>query len=95
VLNSSRARGRLFNTQNNEQRKERNVERLTCPKCRGDMEEGFRIDATHGGVYSEQWMPGPPQKSFWFGTKVDKEQLRQVKTYCCTQCGYLESYAKK
>ena len=71
------------------------MERVSCPKCQGEMEEGFTIDFSDAGNNPEQWMPGTPQKSFWFGTKVNKEQLRQVKTFCCTKCGYLESYAQK
>jgi ribosomal protein S27AE len=73
------------------------MERLACPKCHGEMEEGFMTDFMHGrgAVTPENWMPGAPRKSFWFGTKVNEEQLRQVQTFCCTKCGYLESYAEK
>jgi hypothetical protein len=57
------------------------------------MEEGFRVDGTQGGVASERWMPGPPETSFWAGTNTDKARIRQVRTFCCSECGCLESYA--
>ena len=73
------------------------MERLACPKCQGEMEVGFLTDYNHGQrvVKPEHWMPGEPKMSAWFGTWVDRKQLRQVKTYCCSKCGYLESYAEK
>lgn len=66
----------------------------TCPKCQGEMEEGFIADVTYGGVVASKWVEGPPEKSFWTGVRTkDKEQV-QISTYRCTNCGYLESYAK-
>ena len=71
------------------------MDKVLCPKCQGEMEEGFRPDFMYGGAMPEQWVPGPPKKSLWFKLQVDKQILRQVKTFCCTKCGYLESYANK
>jgi len=71
------------------------MERLTCPKCQGEMEEGFRPDFMMGGAIPEQWAPGAPKKTLWFKLHPDIQVLRRVKTFCCTQCGYLESYADK
>ena len=64
-----------------------------CPKCDGDMHEGFIADYTHGGIMQEQWVQGPPEKSFWFGTKVYTKERYRVTTVRCASCGYLESYA--
>ena len=70
------------------------MDTLMCPKCGGEMDEGFRIDKGHAGcVMPEQWMPGAPQTSFWLGTKADPAKLRKVMTFCCRECGFLESYA--
>jgi predicted nucleic-acid-binding Zn-ribbon protein len=65
-----------------------------CPKCRSKMEEGFVKDEGYGVVHASKWVEGPPEKSFWTGTKTSGRNQVQVTTYRCTSCGYLESYAK-
>ena len=67
----------------------------TCPKCGGGMEHGFVLDNTSGagGAVSETWQDGAPQKSFWTGVKLLRDQQRPVVSYRCERCGYLESYA--
>ena len=69
------------------------TEPLACPKCRSDMEDGFLVDHTHGGVEKPQWASGTPDSSFWVGVRMKGRQRHQVHTYRCTSCGYLESYA--
>ena len=65
----------------------------SCPKCQGRMAEGFIKVELYGTVKVSQWVEGPPEKSFWTGIKThDKKQLA-VKTYRCSACGYLESFA--
>ena len=57
------------------------------------MEEGFTVDM---GDYSMPtvgaWHPGKPQKTWW-GLNVTKADKREIVTWRCTSCGYLESYA--
>ena len=65
-----------------------------CPKCEGEMEEGFIADATYGGVGASTWVEGEPERSFWTGIKTKGKEQIQISTYSCTGCGYLESYAK-
>lgn len=64
-------------------------EKRTCPKCKGDMEEGIIPDAS--GALSTRY---PPK---WV-TKIKlitlKDESKNVKTFRCTSCGYLESYAE-
>jgi hypothetical protein len=67
---------------------------LECPKCRTRMEEGFIKDETYGQVLASKWVEGAPEKSFWTGTKTRGKEQVEVRTYRCTGCGYLESYAK-
>lgn len=67
---------------------------LKCAKCGGEMETGFVPDYTHGGILNLYWHPGDPEPSFWFGTKVEKNELIPVQTYRCEDCGYLEFYAE-
>lgn len=63
---------------------------MQCPKCHGEMEKGYLGDS-YGDV-------GEGVKQLEWGRKFNflgnlKEE-RKVETYCCTKCGYLESYAK-
>lgn len=65
-----------------------------CPKCAGLMEEGFIADR---GDYEyktvSSWTEGKPTKSFWSGVKTDKNRQIEIKTFRCSNCGYLESFA--
>ncbi|QEH34484.1 hypothetical protein OJF2_30230 [Aquisphaera giovannonii] len=65
-----------------------------CPKCTQPMDEGFILDQAPGSQSSAKWVEGPPQWSFWTGVKLGGRVKRQVVTYCCPKCGFLESYAK-
>ena len=67
---------------------------IECPKCRKKMEEGFVKDEGYGVVHASKWVAGPPEKSFWTGTKTSGKKQVEVMTYRCSGCGYLESYAK-
>ena len=67
---------------------------LRCPKCDGEMEDGFIADMTHGGVLPSKWVEGKPVKSFWTGTKIGNKETVEITTYRCISCGYLELYAK-
>lgn len=65
-----------------------------CPRCRGNMSEGFVVDRGHGnGLSQQKWVEGEPVKSFWFGLNTKDRDKFQVQTYRCDRCGYLESYA--
>jgi predicted nucleic-acid-binding Zn-ribbon protein len=67
---------------------------IECPKCRNKMEEGFIMDEGYGTIHANKWLEGPPEKSFWTGTKTAGKRQVAVTTYRCTSCGYLESYGK-
>ena len=65
-----------------------------CPKCGNRMEEGFTIDAGHHGSASVgAWHGGKPTKA-WYGLKIDKAAKREIVSWRCTRCGFLENYAK-
>ena len=64
-----------------------------CPKCDGQMEEGYLLDHTHGGRMQARWIQGQPVRSFWTGLRIADVDRRLVRTYRCTKCGFLESYA--
>ena len=67
---------------------------MNCPKCSSAMELGFIADVTHGGVVAPRWYSGRLEWSFWGGLRLRKRACLYVQTMRCTQCGYLESYAR-
>lgn len=66
---------------------------LNCPKCNGEMEDGFIADHTYGAVLQNDWVEGEPVWSIWTGMKIKDRKQYKVTTYRCARCGYLESYA--
>lgn len=65
-----------------------------CLRCSGKMEQGFLVDYKDTITYGRgAWAKGPKKKSFWEGFGEPKNP-REIVTYRCTACGYLESYAK-
>ncbi len=65
-----------------------------CAKCQSPMEEGFVLDlGDHDYQRPSKWVSGPPEKSFWAGTKTKGKRQRQIRTFRCVGCGFLESYA--
>jgi hypothetical protein len=67
---------------------------LTCPKCQGDMAQGFIPDHVLGETRVGKWIEGMPRKSFWQGTKGSQEESIPIGAFRCSQCGYLELYAR-
>jgi hypothetical protein len=67
-----------------------------CPKCKVDppieMEEGFLLD-NDATAKQAQWVLGKPEASFWGGLKVAPKDRYFVRSFRCTQCGFLEDYA--
>lgn len=67
---------------------------IDCLRCKTTMEMGFVVDHGHGNALQEQeWIEGDVVKSFWVGIQTKGRQKRNVRTYRCPRCGYLESYA--
>ena len=66
----------------------------TCPKCNGNMVDGFIADQTHGGATVTQWREGEPRKSFWVGLKLGGTTPLEISTWRCRRCGFLENYAE-
>jgi hypothetical protein len=66
-----------------------------CPKCAGEMVQGFIVDWAQGGARRVlNWVEGAPAKSFWHGTRAPAEKSMAVGTFRCSQCGFLESFAR-
>ena len=65
-----------------------------CSKCEGELEGGFMLDKSAGGKLVGLWARGTARKSEWTGTRVKEEDLVPVGAYRCTQCGFLELFAR-
>ena len=71
-----------------------------CPKCGGNMEQGYLPDASHGATILGRWAKGLPRRAWidWWDGLFIKEPNRlavlPISTFRCQTCGYLESYAR-
>ncbi len=66
---------------------------LQCPKCGGNMVQGFVPDRTHQIAFVEEWVCGQPRKSFWRHTKAPLNQGIPIAAFRCEKCGFVEFYA--
>jgi predicted RNA-binding Zn-ribbon protein involved in translation (DUF1610 family) len=67
----------------------------TCPECGREMEPGFVVDFRHGSREAAEWIEGPPERSFWLGTKIRGKRRLAVESFRCPDCGLLKSYARR
>ena len=70
------------------------VEATRCPKCNGEMAQGFTFESQGPKRMISTWVEGEPEKSFWQNTNVPAEKCIPVGTFRCSACGFLESYAR-
>jgi hypothetical protein len=68
-------------------------EKMQCPKCKGEMVQGFVPDFAKTGVFVAGWHLGQPKKSFWVHTKARATEGVPIGAYRCQECGFLEFYA--
>lgn len=66
----------------------------TCPKCQGDMEDGFVLDVGYGTLLPSNWLEGDPDKNWLGNVKITGRRKFAITTRRCTLCGFLESYAR-
>ena len=65
-----------------------------CPKCNGEMVQGFLFEYDGPARWVTTWVEGAPEKSWFWSVKVPKEKCVPVGTFRCSVCGFLESYAR-
>lgn len=65
----------------------------SCPKCAGTMTLGFIADATYGAYGVAKWVAGEAEKSVWTGIKIKGKEQRDVESWRCNRCGFIENYA--
>ena len=67
--------------------------KLLCPKCNGDMVQGFVPDYSHSSIFISGWHQGKPNKSFWTVAKAPLAEGVPIGAFRCGKCGFLEFYA--
>jgi predicted nucleic-acid-binding Zn-ribbon protein len=67
---------------------------MKCPKCQSPMEDGFLLDQQgYDAQYTDAlWIQGPVKKKFVGG--IETKVRRPIVADRCTNCGFLELYAK-
>ncbi len=71
-----------------------NQSTISCPKCKGEMVQGYVLDFTPVGARVRQWNSGAPKSPAW---AVIRDSITQIPigTFRCQSCGFLESYARE
>ena len=65
-----------------------------CPKCGAAMAAGYLVDQGHANSrVVSGWVEGEPGKTSFFNLNVDDRLQLEVRTFRCSRCGFLESYA--
>ena len=70
--------------------KQSDAAEMICPKCKGPMEQGVVLDYWENTFNQTKWAAGNPKRHIlgWM------PKTKNVVTYRCTNCGFLEAYAK-
>ena len=68
--------------------------KLICSKCNSDMQQGVVVDLSYAGILHSMWVEDQPETGVVAGiADTHKRKLKTV-TYRCSNCGFLDSYAK-
>ena len=66
---------------------------LNCSKCSGQMEEGLVVDLNYKGAIPSMWVEDQTTGGAAVVTDNHKRKVKTI-TYRCSNCGFLDSYAK-
>jgi hypothetical protein len=58
------------------------------------MQEGLVVDFNYAGVLPSMWVQAQAQLSAGAGGNMDGKRKVKTVTYRCSDCGYLDSYAR-
>ncbi|MDB5345262.1 MAG: hypothetical protein JWP89_3639 [Schlesneria sp.] len=67
---------------------------MSCPKCQGEMVQGYVLDFTPIGLSVSQWNAGSPKRA-GLNSILDSTSQIPIGTFRCRSCGFLESYARE
>jgi DNA-directed RNA polymerase subunit RPC12/RpoP len=65
-----------------------------CSKCNSEMQEGLVVDLGYAGVLRSMWVEDPAGNSGSPGNVDNNKRKVKTITYRCSNCGFLDSYAK-
>ena len=68
--------------------------KLTCSKCNSDMQQGVVVDLSYAGILSSMWVEDKPETGVVAGIADNHKRKLKTITYRCSNCGFLDSYAK-
>ena len=68
--------------------------KLNCSKCDSYMQQGVVVDLSYAGILRSMWVEDQAENNVVAG--IPDHHRRKVKaiTYRCSNCGFLDSYAK-
>ena len=67
-----------------------------CPKCHGEMVQGFTCEREGPNRKVSTWVEGVPEVVGWLFRQVRRpppDKCVPVGVFRCSSCGFLESYA--
>ena len=68
-----------------------------CPKCNGEMVQGFTYGRDGPNRVVSTWVEGAPEKVGWLFVQAKEappDKCVPVGVFRCSACGFLESYAR-
>jgi hypothetical protein len=72
------------------------LEQPRCGKCQGTMELGHIPDTSRNRATPSAWLAGPPEsRSFFLGIQWKADLQIPLSAFRCTQCAFVEIYAKR
>ena len=66
-----------------------------CPKCNVEMEAGYLLEYKSIDRFPTFWIEGHLERSFFASAKIRGKKIRIVESFRCTNCGFLELYARE
>ena len=67
--------------------------KMPCPKCKGEMVQGFVADYSMAAALVASWHAGQPKKKLVGHTKAPLAEGVPIGAYRCQECGFLEFYS--
>ena len=67
--------------------------KLNCSKCNSDMQQGVVVDLSYAGILRSMWVEDQADKNVAGTADTHKRKVKTI-TYRCSNCGFLDSYAK-
>jgi hypothetical protein len=56
------------------------------------MAKGYIVETDGGALFTVKWAEGEPKKAA-FASSLKRTPMREMQTWRCVSCGFLESYA--